>query len=494
MPDIRIEKARPEMVECDLLVLPVFKGGALGAGGAEVERAIGAKFKPLLEQNRIKGNLGDTLTVPTFGKIGASQVMLVGLGEKGKVSADAMRKAGGNVARRTQNAKRVVTSVPQSARDGAAASGAFVEGFLLGEYRFDRYKAPPDGEQPPRVERLTVLSGQGWDARKAQRSIERARVIAEATNLARDLTNIPAGDKSPQSLAEEARTLARGNSIKVQILTEKELQAQGFGGILGVGRGSEKPPRFIVMRYEPAGAKRTIALVGKGITFDSGGINLKTSSLDWMKMDMAGAAAVLGTMSAIGKLKPKVAVWGLVCSAENMPSGSALHPGDILRIYGGKTVEVGDTDAEGRLVMADGIAWAAKQGAKVIVDIATLTGAIVVALGNKSMGVLGSDRKEVRAILDAAERAGERGWELPLYDDYRPALDSDIADLRNISNRNIGAGAITAGLFLKEFTNGVPWVHLDIAGTAKGDNDEFEVPKGGTGAAVRTLVEWIVSQ
>jgi leucyl aminopeptidase len=199
-------------------------------------------------------------------------------------------------------------------------------------------------------------------------------------------------------------------------------------------------------------------------------------------------------MSAVARLKPKVAVWGLVCSAENMPSGTALHPGDVLSMFGGKTVEVGDTDAEGRLVMADGIAWASKQGAKVIVDIATLTGAVVVALGSKAMGVMGSDRGEVRRILDAAERAGEKAWELPLYEDYRRSLDSDIADIRNISNRNVGAGAITAGLFLKEFTNGTPWVHLDIAGTAKGDDAEFEIPKGGTGAAVRTLVEWITAQ
>jgi leucyl aminopeptidase len=490
MPRFRIDRVAPTEVRSDVLALPVFKGPVLGPGVDRVERALGASFADLLGAARCKGEPGDALAVPTLGRLPAKQVLLVGLGERRGAGPDAARKAGAVVARRAGAAATVATTIPEAVRGPAPeAAAAFAEGWLLGSYRFERYKAS-DGARPATKE-IVLLARRAGDARAVLRAIERAEVLAEATALARDLTNTPAGDFGPESFAAEARRIARGLPLSVRVLTEKELRAGGFGGLLGVGQGSARPPVLVEIRYRPPSARRHVALVGKGITFDSGGINLKTEGLDWMKMDMAGGAAVLATMAAVGRLRPKVAVTGIVCAAENMPGGSALRPGDVIRIHGGKSVEIGNTDAEGRLVMADGIVYAIEHGAEVVVDVATLTGACMIALGPKAFGVMGNRQREVDQILRAAARAGERAWQLPLYDDYRKQLDSDVADLKNIGDRY--GGAITAGLFLREFAGDTPWVHLDIAGPARSTVEEFETPKGATGAGVRTLVRWIES-
>jgi leucyl aminopeptidase len=490
MPKFRIVRERPTSIACDVLAVPVYKGGTAGPGADAVEKALGSTVKELLDAARLKGEAGEALAVPTLGKLPATRVLLVGLGEKG-VGTDAARKAGATVARRTGGADTVATTVPQAVKGSAAdAAGAFVEGYLLGGYRFDRYKA--SNGQKPATKEVRLIAGRGWDARTVGRGIDRGSVLAEATSLARDLTNTPAGDFAPADFASEARRIAKSLPLTVRVMTEKELRAGGFGGILGVGQGSVKSPRLVEIRYRPARSQRHIALVGKGITFDSGGINLKTDGLDWMKMDMAGGAAVLGAMLAIGKLKPRVAVTAIICSAENMPSGDALHPGDVITMKGGKTVEIGNTDAEGRLVMADGITHAVQNKADVIVDIATLTGACMIALGDKAFGVMGNRQRDVDAMLGASEKAGEKAWQLPLYEEYRKQIDSEIADLKNIGNRY--GGAITAGLFLQEFAADTPWMHLDIAGPARSTSDEFETPKGATGVGVRTLVSWIESQ
>ena len=490
MPTFRIVRDNPTRLACDVLAVPVYKGGEAGPGGAAIERKLGTTFKELLDTARVKGEAGDALTVPTLGKLPAKQLLLVGVGEKG-ANGDAGRKAGAVVARRTGNAVKVASTVPQALKGKAAdAAGAFVEGYLLASYRFDRYKNG-DGK-PRRTKEVRLIGGRGWEPRAIGRVVDRATVLADATALARDLTNTPAGDFYPESFAQEARRIARGLPLTVRVLTEKELRAGKYGGILGVGQGSNKPPRLVELRYRPAGAKRHVAFVGKGITFDSGGINLKTDGLDWMKMDMAGGAAVLGAMLAIGKLKPKVAVTALICTAENMPGGRALHPGDVITMKGGKTVEIGNTDAEGRLVMADGIVHARALKPDVVIDIATLTGAMMIALGDKAFGVMGNEQAEIDALLRAAEEAGERAWPFPLYEDYRRKIDSEIADVRNIGDRY--GGAITAGLFLKEFAGDTPWLHLDIAGPSRSTIDEFETPKGATGVGVRTLVRYVESQ
>ena len=490
MPTFHISRGKASAIDCDVLAVPIFKGGVAGAGAAEVEKALGAKFKSLLAAARMKGEPGESLLLPGVAPLKAKQVLLVGVGEKGGGSA-AARKAGATVGRKTGSSPNIATTIPQAVGGPAAdAIAAFVEGYLLGQYRFDRYKA--NGSKPKTKTVTITLSGRGADDAAMRKAITRATIVAEGTAFARDLTNIPAGDFIPESFAVEARRLAKTLPLTVKVLNEKELRAGKYGGILGVGQGSDKPPRLVEIRYRPAGAKRHVALVGKGITFDSGGINLKSDGLDWMKMDMGGGAAVMGAMLAVGKLKPKVAVTGLICTAENMPGPTALHPGDVITMKGGKTVEIGNTDAEGRLVMADGIVHAVENSkADVIVDIATLTGAMMIALGDKAFGVLGNDQGEIDGILAAAGEAGEKAWQLPLYDDYRKKIDSDIADMKNIGDRY--GGAITAALFLKEFAGDTPWVHIDIAGPARSTVEEFETTKGATGAGVRTLVRWIES-
>jgi leucyl aminopeptidase len=429
-----------------------------------------------------------------MGRLPAKQVLFVGLGPKDEAGAWVALRAGAMTARLAGGGKVLATTIPQAIKGKpAGAVRVFVEGFSLASYRFLRYKAHKN-TRPNRVESVTLLGTKSWDARAVKQAITIGTTIADGTAIARDLTNTPAGDKSPESLAEEARRIAK-NGLKIKVLTEKDLEAKGFGGILGVGRGSPKPPRLIELRYDAPGSKRKVAIVGKGITFDSGGINLKpTEGLDWMKMDMGGAGAVLGAMYAISKLKPKVSVRGYIATSENMPDGNALHPGDVITQYGGKTVEIGNTDAEGRLVMADAIVYAREQGADVVLDIATLTGAMMIALGHKMFGVIGEPRTEVRKVLEAAERGGEAAWELPLHKEYAHVMRSDIADLRNVPSRNVGGGAITAALFLKEFVGDTPWVHLDIAGPSKSDEDYFENPKWATGAGVRTLVEYVMAQ
>jgi len=491
MPKFRLVKDSPEAIACDLLAVPVFTGAKPGPGAAEVATLLGTTLKDLFSAERITGAVGDCAVLSTVGHIAAKRVAFVGLGEKKKAGPFEVRRAGAVVARKTGGAKTIGTLIP-AAVDGKAndAARAFAEGFLLGSYKFDRYKkSSKNGTKPAPVSDV-LIAGMAKTA-GIEKALTAAQAVADGTSLARDLTNTPANDKSPVSLAQEARDIAKGTGMTVKVMDEKQLAAKGMNGILGVGRGSPKPPRLIEVTYKAAGAKKSIAIIGKGITFDSGGINLKTQGLDWMKMDMGGAAAVLGIMKAIASIKPKVNVTAIICSAENMPGGNALHPGDVLTMYSGTTVEIGNTDAEGRLVMADGLAYAAEKKYDYILDMATLTGACMVALGPRCFGVLGNDEGLVHGLLASSKRAGELAWELPLIDDYRKMIDSDIADLKNIGGAY--GGAITAGLFLREFIGDHKWAHIDIAGPTKSESDEFEQPKGATGSGVRTVVEWLTS-
>jgi leucyl aminopeptidase len=334
------------------------------------------------------------------------------------------------------------------------------------------------------------------DPKRLQPAADRAIAITRAAAAARDLVNTPSLDKTPDWLARSAKTLLKGLTVTVR--DERELAKQGFGGIVGVGQGSTRPPRLIEATYDGAGTRgsRThVVLVGKGITFDSGGLSLKPNEgMVAMKTDMGGGAAVLGTLRAVADLGLRIKVTGLVAAAENMPSGSAQRPGDVLRQYGGTTVEVLNTDAEGRLVLADAIAYASRDlKADVIVDIATLTGAMPVALGKRHAGLFASDDELADQLLAASEASGERAWRMPLVEDYRHALDSPIADLRNIGQPKLKlqGGSITAALFLREFAGGRPWAHLDIAGPGRSDGDEDELTKGGTGYGVRLLTRWL---
>jgi leucyl aminopeptidase len=486
----------PAEQAADLLVLPVFEGPDPGPGVREVGKALGVDPGALLKDNSVRGTLGEALTLPTLGKTQAGTVMLLGLGKKDEATSDRIRRAIGKVAPRAARYRRVATTLPRAGKGAfEECVQAFVEGFLLGSYRFDRYKVRPIEEdgQARRLERVTILGTGRQDARKANRAVERGEIFAEATAFARDLVNTPALDATPEFLAAEARRMARKHGLKVRIHTKAELEKGGFGGILGVGRGSENPPRLIELRYRGGGGSTPVGLTGKGVTFDSGGLSIKDAQqMEWMKADMAGAATMLAAMRAVARLKPKVNVIAAIPSAENLPGGSAIRPGDVLRHRGGKTSEVLNTDAEGRLILADALSYLAERKPRAIVDAATLTGACMIALGTEIWGVMGNDRRVIRDLLDAGESVGEPGWELPLWQAYRKQIDSTVADVKNIGNRY--GGAITAALFLKEFVGDIPWAHMDIAGTAFAENAGDYWPKGATGNPVRTLIRFVERQ
>ncbi len=519
----------------------------------EVARQVGLDFgvplDRLIETESLRGEAGSVLSVPLGGAAGAVQRLLV-VGVGAGRPAD-WRGAGAALARRGGSTSRLAL-IASPPIDGLRA---LAEGIVLGSYRvrglLDRAGqagapvAGPGGrddlnvnevsvEEPgldvdtvaDGVAEVAVASGEGLarevvvvtdraadaDARAAVRA---ARAVGTAVYIARDLVNTPSLVKSPEWLADRAVRIATAAGLTASVLGPRELAEQGFGGLTAVGQGSPRPPRLVRIEYDGSGtngsradgsgehvagehgADRHRVLVGKGITFDSGGLSLKPPvSMIGMKTDMAGAAAVLGAMTALPVLGVPGRVTGLLCLAENMIGAAAMRPGDVITCWGGTTVEVLNTDAEGRLVLADGLAYAAGAlGADVIVDLATLTGAIAVALGRRTAGLFSSDDDLAQALSAAAGAAGEALWRLPLTEDYRPALDSPVADLANIGRAlDVGGGSITAALFLREFAGGRPWAHLDIAGTARADSDDGEISRGGTGWGVRTLLSWLAPQ
>jgi len=472
----------------DLLAVPVFADRVLGPGADVVDAGMGGTLRAFMAESGFVGKPDETLVVPTSGAAATSAGVLVGLGDRHAVTPDALRRAAAAVARRGVRARSVVTTITQSAPEGVSAESAaqaIAEGFVLGSYRFLEYKS--DGEAS-KLARVTVIDGRGARIRAG---LERGATVAAAVSWARDMVNEPSGAKSPAQFAAAARRLLAGKGVTVTVMTEAELRAQKMGGVLGVGQGSARAPRFVKVTYQPRGKRQpgTLALVGKGVVFDSGGLSLKTASgMETMKTDMSGAAAVLAAMSALQALGVRHRVVAYTPMVENMPSGTAIRPGDVLRMRNGTTVEVLNTDAEGRLILADALALAVSQDADAIVDLATLTGACVVALGEKVAGVMGNRPEWVDQLRVAADRAGEPVWPLPLPREYRKLLDSEVADLKNVSSGGYG-GALTAGLFLESFVDSVTWAHLDIAGPARAASDDGELIKGGTGFGVRTLLE-----
>jgi len=472
----------------DLLAVPVFAERVLGPGADAVDAALGGSLRDFMAESGFAGKPDETIVVPTAGSIAAPAAVLVGLGDPDAVTSDTLRRAAAAIARRAVRARTVVTTLQQAAPDGLATESvaqAVAEGFVLGSYRFLEYKS--DGEAS-KLARVNVIGARDPAIRTG---FERGAIVAEAVSWARDMVNEPSGAKSPAQFAAAARRLLAGKGVTVSVMTEAELRAQKMGGVLGVGQGSSRPPRFVKVTYQPRGKRLpgTLALVGKGVVFDSGGLSLKTASgMETMKTDMSGAAAVLAAMSAMQALGVRHRVVAYAPMVENMPSGTAIRPGDVLRMRNGTTVEVLNTDAEGRLILADALALAASQRADAIVDLATLTGACVVALGEKVAGIMGNRAEWVDQVQAAADRVGEPLWPLPLPREYRKLLDSEVADIKNISSGGYG-GALTAGLFLETFTDKVAWAHLDIAGPARASADDGELTKGGTGFGVRTLLD-----
>jgi leucyl aminopeptidase len=472
----------------ELLAVPVFAERVLGPGADVVDAALGGSLRDFMAESGFTGKPDETLVVPTAGAIAASAAVLVGLGDPSALTTDTFRRAAAAIARRAVRARSVATTLLQAAPDGIPATSvaqAMAEGFVLGSYRFLAYKS--DGEES-KLARVTVIGGRDAVTRPG---LERGAIVAAAVSWARDMVNEPSGAKSPAQFAASARRLLTGKGVTVTVMTEAELRIQKMGGVLGVAQGSSRPPRFVKVVYQPRGKRRpgTLALVGKGVVFDSGGLSLKTASgMETMKTDMSGAAAVLAAMSALQALGVRHRVVAYTPMVENMPSGTAIRPGDVLRMRNGTTVEVLNTDAEGRLILADALALAASEHADAILDLATLTGACVVALGERVAGVMGNQPDWVDQVRGAADRVGEPVWPLPLPREYRKLLDSEVADLKNVSSGGYG-GALTAGLFLETFTDGAAWAHLDIAGPARAGADDGELAKGGTGFGVRTLLD-----
>ncbi|HUQ63965.1 MAG TPA: leucyl aminopeptidase [Acidimicrobiales bacterium] len=475
-----LAEAVPE--DASVLGVPVFDGGQLEAtpgAGADLDLSY-------LTARHFQGAVGEAMAVPADD---GTTIIAIGMGAPARVTGETLRRSTAAFIRAAWNdgaATTTILSAVPADLDLGEAGQAVAEGAALAAYGFTRYKGAP---KPCRLESLTVV-GRGAKARKG---LERGERIAAAVAMARDLVNEPANAMTPERLADVASELAARDDLNLTVWDETKITTERLGGLLGVAAGSDQPPRLIELVYDPPGARGTIALVGKGITFDSGGLSIKTAEgMETMKTDMSGAAAVLATMSTMRTLAPKVKVIAIVPATENMPGGKATKPGDVLTIRNGKTVEVLNTDAEGRLVLADGLSLAVEAGVDAIIDVATLTGACVIALGRKVAGLMGNNEGWTDQVRAAADCAGEAVWPLPLPDDYRKSVESEIADLRNISTDRYG-GALTAGLFLKEFVGDVPWVHLDIAGPARSDSDDGYVHKGGTGMGVRTLVEAVTS-
>jgi len=487
------------------LALGVLEGTtALTGAAAAVDRATRGAIRQLLRRRDFAGRFLETAVLYPRG-VRAERVLLVGLGRVGELDAGRVRRAAAIVARRARElGAGTLTTVAHGAGRGgldpAAAAQATAEGSILGHYRFGAYKRDP-GARPLR--RVEVLERDASLARTLAPAVARGAHWAQAVCLARDLANTPGQDLVPERLAARAREIGRDCGARVEVLAVPQLERLGMGALLAVGRGSVHPPRLIVLDRPARGARarpgarpgrgvaeRTVVLIGKGVTFDTGGISIKPrENMHRMKYDMSGAAAVLGVFSALPDLDLPFRVVGIIPSAENMPGGRALKPGDVVRSMDGTTIEVTNTDAEGRLLLADALGYARRFAPAAVVDLATLTGAITLALGHLAAGLFTGDEALAAELGAASEASGERVWRMPLWDDYAPEMRSDTADILNSAARE--GGACLAAIFLKRFAGGMPWAHLDIASTAWAPVDRPHEPRGGTGWGVRLLLEWL---
>ncbi|MFC1949006.1 leucyl aminopeptidase [Chloroflexota bacterium] len=484
-------------VKAGAIIVDYFEGMKRPEGDAAViDKALDGAVSQLISQGEIKGKPGQITLIHSLGKLPADRVVVVGLGKKKELNLDRVR---GTVAQACRLLRRKnVTSVAAVAL-GAGVAGittessaqALTEGALLGLYTFRRHitKEPEHGE----IKQLDIVDANQSRVSGLEKGIEKGRILAEATNLARDMVNEPSNYMTPTDMAEMATKLSGTYGLEVTVLEREQMQKLGMGALLGVAQASQQPPKFIVMNYRGGkSGEIDIALLGKGITFDTGGISIKPASgMEEMKDDMSGGASVMAAMSAIARLKPGINVMAVVPATENMPSGGALKPGDVVTAIGGKTIEIISTDAEGRLTLADALGYAREHKAKLIVDVATLTGAMRAALGDICTGAFGNDQDLVDKVIAAGAEAGERIWQLPMYEEYKEQNKSQVADIKNVGGRY--AGSITAAKFLEEFVGDTPWVHLDIAGTNWSDKERNFTVKGATGVPVRTLVNLVLS-
>ena len=478
-------------VECDALVVNLFEGvqDPSGATGA-VNKALSGMISEVIASGELTGKLNETVTLQTRGMIPARRVIVVGLGKDKDFNLDRVRQVTGASVRAARKAKaRTVVSIVHGAGIGGLmpneAARCVTEGAALTAYGFREYKTEENDYFA--IDRFAIAELDQVKFPQCQEGTQKGLILSEMTNVARNLVSAPANHMTPKILAEKAQALADDYGFSCEVLDRPKLEELGLNALVGVGKGSAEDPKLVVLRYEGAGQHDDCtALVGKGMTFDSGGISIKPADgMQMMKDDMGGAAAVICAISAIARLKLKVNVMAVAPLAENMPGGNAQKPGDIVHSLAGKTIEVLNTDAEGRLILADAVYYAKQKGATRIIDVATLTGSVVVALGHAASGYISNNNEFSQKLEEAAAISSEKCWRLPIYDEYKEYLKSDIADLKNIGGRP--AGAITGGMFIGSFVGDVPWIHLDIAGTVWTDKDLPYIGKGATGVAVRTL-------
>lgn len=459
---------------------------------AQLDQNLGEVVQELISETEFQGKPGEQPWTRIAGQGAIRKVMLIGLGAKETFTLDSLRQAAAALAKAAQKQKAASAGLqlPLWNDDAAASTQAIAEGIALALHQDNRFKSDPEAQKSGEYPQEIHVLGVGSQAA----ALEKAQQISTGVILTRELVAAPANVVTPSMLADTAAQIAADHGLTLEVLEREECEAQGMGAFLGVALASDLPPKFIHLTYKPSGTpRRKLAIVGKGVTFDSGGLNLKVggSGIETMKMDMAGSGATLGAAKAIGQLKPDVEVHFIVAAAENMISGHALHPGDILTASNGKTIEINNTDAEGRLTLADALVFAEKQGVDAIVDLATLTGACIVALGNDIAGMWTPEDELAAELSHASEQAGEKFWRMPLEEKYFEGLKSPIADMKNTGPRP--GGSITAALFLKQYIDTTPWAHLDVAGPVWTEKDSGYLNVGATGFAVRTLVNWVMA-
>jgi leucyl aminopeptidase len=488
---LSFQQAKPDAVKADLIALFVHEErDLLRKELSSLNDIFQGALQPLLDAGDFRGKLKETALVYLAKSFQAKKALIVGLGEKKKVSAETYRRGSAKAAKQAREvrAKSLALALPELGKNPYDSIKAFAEGSALALYRFDKYMTDKKDDEV-NVDSIIVSSSDSKMGRIGAQAIAEAQIVSEATGTARNLANAPGNEIYPETLADAAVQLGKRWGFHVTVLQEKQIANLGMGGVIGVCQGSTRPPRFIIMEHGPK-SKPPLVLVGKGVTFDTGGISIKpATNMAEMKMDMSGAAAVIGAMEAVARLRLPAHVVGLVPAVENMPGGSAIRPGDVIRHFNRKTSEVDNTDAEGRLILADALGYAERYKPSAVIDLATLTGACVVALGHVVTGMMGNDESLMTKLKTAGETTYERVWELPLFDEYERLIKSDVADVKNTGGR--WAGAITAGWFLKKFIGKYKWAHLDIAGTAMLEENGDYVQKGASGVGVRLLTEFL---
>jgi leucyl aminopeptidase len=495
--EVQTSAGRYQEQDVQALAVAVFKDEKADEGILkELDEVAGGVIKSVIESEELKGKEGETVYIHLAGTGGlrARRLLLVGVGTREEYKPAQVSQMAGSVARflRGKNVKTIGLIARGANEDSEKMAAAAAEGATIGLFDPDKYRTIEKEERT--IDRLLIII-EGADEEALKRGAERGRIIGESVNFTRDLANEPGAYMTPTNMAERAREIAEEFGLNVDVLDEARMEQEGMGALLSVSHGSEEDAKLIILKYTPRDAPpaqdegdELLAFVGKGITFDSGGISLKPGeNMELMKYDMTGGATVLGAMRAIAQLKPSIPVLGVVPASENLPSGKATKPGDVVKAMSGKTIEIINTDAEGRLVLSDAICYAKKLGATRILDMATLTGAVSIALGDVNTAILGTDQALIDEVIAAGKEVGEKFWQLPLDKEYTKQIKSDIADIKNVGGRK--AGTITAAAFLKEFADGVSWAHLDIAGTAWGDDAKPYRAKGPTGIAVRTIIQ-----